>query len=94
MASRRGLGQRVLLAIIGAYRRWLSPLKRVPTCRYLPTCSAYAREAIVVHGALRGGWLAAKRVCRCSPLGGSGLDPVPPALPAASLEDMEHGRPG
>lgn len=48
-------------------------------CRYLPSCSAYALEALETHGALRGGALAAGRVCRCHPFGGSGLDPVPPA---------------
>jgi putative membrane protein insertion efficiency factor len=48
-------------------------------CRYLPSCSAYALEALETHGALRGGALAAGRLCRCHPFGGSGLDPVPPA---------------
>jgi putative membrane protein insertion efficiency factor len=48
-----------------------------PTCRFVPSCSAYAITALRRYGALRGGWLAAKRLCRCHPFGGSGYDPVP-----------------
>jgi putative membrane protein insertion efficiency factor len=51
-------------------------------CRFLPTCSEYADEAIGRHGAVQGSWLAAKRICRCHPWGGSGFDPVPEALPS------------
>ncbi|MBI1309502.1 MAG: membrane protein insertion efficiency factor YidD [Proteobacteria bacterium] len=46
-------------------------------CRFEPTCSHYAQEAVMIHGVIRGGWLAAKRVARCHPWGGSGFDPVP-----------------
>lgn len=66
-----------LLAALRSYKRWLSPLLP-PACRYLPTCSDYAQEAIARHGPLRGSWLAGKRICRCHPWGGHGFDPVPP----------------
>ncbi|HWF00320.1 MAG TPA: membrane protein insertion efficiency factor YidD [Caulobacteraceae bacterium] len=47
-------------------------------CRFTPTCSDYAAQALTDHGPWRGGWLAARRLCRCHPFGGSGYDPVPP----------------
>lgn len=61
---------------IRAYRLILSPWLGV-NCRYQPTCSAYAIEALEKHGALRGGWLAVRRLARCNPWGGCGYDPVP-----------------
>ncbi len=67
---------RVLLAGIGLYRRWVSPLLP-PRCRFYPSCSEYAREALVLHGAARGGWLALRRIARCQPLCAGGFDPVP-----------------
>ena len=67
---------RLMLALIGFYRTCISPLKP-PTCRYTPTCSQYAVEAIKKHGPFKGGWLAFKRILRCHPFGGSGYDPVP-----------------
>ena len=73
--SRLGGGS-LLIWLVGAYRRHVSPLKR-PCCRYLPSCSEYAEEALHEHGALRGGWLALRRVLRCHPFGGSGYDPPP-----------------
>lgn len=60
-----------------AYKLTLSPLIG-RQCRYLPTCSEYAAEVLIGHGPWRGSWLAAKRVCRCNPWGGSGYDPPPP----------------
>lgn len=62
---------------VRAYRLIFSPLVGV-NCRYQPTCSAYALEALEVHGALKGSWLAIRRIGRCHPLGGSGIDNVPP----------------
>lgn len=59
------------------YQLFISPVLP-PACRFTPTCSAYAVEAIMTHGLLRGGWLAVKRLSRCHPWGGSGYDPVPP----------------
>ena len=70
-----------LLALIGGYKRFVSPLLP-PACRYHPTCSAYAMEAIKLHGPLRGSGLALLRLLRCHPItwlgGSSGFDPVPP----------------
>ncbi|MEN1928508.1 membrane protein insertion efficiency factor YidD [Luteimonas sp. MJ250] len=67
----------MLIALLRGYKRWLSPLLG-PRCRFLPTCSEYAMQAIALHGALRGSWLAAKRIGRCHPLNPGGMDPVPP----------------
>jgi putative membrane protein insertion efficiency factor len=67
---------RLAILIVRFYQRVLSPLKP-PTCRFVPTCSQYAVEALQHHGALRGGWLTTKRICRCHPWGGHGYDPVP-----------------
>jgi putative membrane protein insertion efficiency factor len=68
--------------LVTAYRYLLSPLLPA-TCRYAPSCSEYALEALARHGGLRGGWLAFRRILRCHPLAGWGYDPVPPALPPA-----------
>ncbi len=67
----------VLRGLIRLYQIFLSPLLP-PSCRYLPSCSDYAIDAIVLHGPVRGTWLAARRLSRCHPWGGSGYDPVPP----------------
>jgi putative membrane protein insertion efficiency factor len=66
----------LMRGFIGAYQLVLSPVLG-PRCRHLPTCSEYASEAIELHGPLRGGWLAARRVLSCHPWGSSGYDPVP-----------------
>lgn len=68
----------LLRAMIRGYRYFISPLLG-PSCRFHPSCSAYAEEALSRHGALRGGWLAARRLCRCGPWHPGGYDPVPPA---------------
>lgn len=69
----------LLLSPLRWYQRVLSPLKGAPTCRYLPTCSSYAIEAIETHGAAVGGAMAAARLLRCNPLFHGGYHPVPPA---------------
>ena len=69
--------KRILLALIGAYRLLLSPVLGA-SCRFYPTCSAYAAEAIETHGALRGTWLAVRRIVKCHPWHPGGVDPVPP----------------
>ena len=66
----------ILIGLIKAYRLLISPLLGC-NCRYLPSCSEYAMEAIGRHGVARGGMLSAWRLARCHPWGGSGLDPVP-----------------
>ncbi len=71
------LFRQLFILPIRLYQVFLSPILP-PACRYIPTCSAYAAEAILRHGLLRGGWLAFKRLLRCHPWGGSGYDPVPP----------------
>jgi putative membrane protein insertion efficiency factor len=69
----------VLLFLLGAYQRWLSPIFG-NQCRFAPTCSHYAREAVVRHGALRGAWLALARLARCHPWHPGGIDPVPASI--------------
>jgi putative membrane protein insertion efficiency factor len=75
------------------YRFALSPLLP-PSCRYQPTCSAYALEALQTHGALKGGYLALRRILRCHPIkflgGGSGFDPVPPRI--GDVEETSNSR--
>ena len=67
---------RMLVPPIRFYQRFISPLFP-PACRFTPTCSQYAVEALQKHGPLKGLWLAVRRLLRCHPWGGSGYDPVP-----------------
>jgi putative membrane protein insertion efficiency factor len=77
MSSTLSLAQRAALALVGAYRVTLKPLLPA-ACRFEPSCSEYAAQAIRAHGAGRGARLALARLLRCRPCGGGGLDPVPP----------------
>ena len=77
--ARPSAAARVLMVLITGYRRFISPLLG-PRCRFAPSCSAYALEAVREHGALRGTWLAVRRIGRCHPFNPGGFDPVPPAL--------------
>ena len=68
--------KRVLIFLVKFYRKWISPMRR-PCCRYIPTCSQYALQALEKYGAFKGGWLAFRRILRCNPLHKGGYDPVP-----------------
>lgn len=74
--DRMGGIQYIVVTLIRIYQWILSPILG-PTCRFEPTCSNYASQAIVQHGLIRGTWLAIRRIGRCHPLGKSGYDPVP-----------------
>lgn len=76
-SQKRNVGRRLVQAPIHFYRKVISPLKP-PTCRFYPTCSAYALEAVEVHGPAKGSWLALKRIGKCHPFHPGGYDPVPP----------------
>jgi putative membrane protein insertion efficiency factor len=86
------LAARAAMATIRFYRRFLSPLKP-PSCRFTPTCSAYALEAVAEHGVVKGFALTLRRLSRCHPItwlgGSSGFDPVPHACPS-SLSKTPH----
>jgi len=76
----------VLVQVLKGYKRWVSPMLPM-ACRYVPSCSEYAMEAIAVHGAARGSWMALGRLLRCHPFVRGGYDPVPHA-------GCEHKIPG
>lgn len=69
--------KKVLIRIVKIYMKFISPLKRTSSCIYTPTCSLYALEALEKHGALKGTYLAVKRILRCHPFHRGGYDPVP-----------------
>jgi uncharacterized protein len=73
---------RILLTLLSGYRRFVSPALG-PHCRFYPSCSAYAVDAVRGHGALRGSWLTVRRLSRCHPFHPGGLDPVPPSARSA-----------
>ncbi len=78
-----GVPARLLIRLITVYQRFVSPALPVVTlgacaCRFTPSCSHYAADAVRVHGALRGSWLAVRRLIKCTPLHAGGFDPVPP----------------
>jgi len=74
-----------VLALIRFYRAGISPFLPA-SCRYTPTCSGYALEAVTRYGVLKGGWLTGRRLLRCHPWGGSGYDPVPEPRTAPKTE--------
>ncbi|MBM9459937.1 membrane protein insertion efficiency factor YidD [Nocardioides sp. zg-536] len=82
----------LLIGLVRGYQILLSPLLGPqPTCRYYPSCSAYALQALQVHGAVRGTWLAVRRLLRCHPWSDGGVDHVPPRR--GSSEDRTGGSP-
>lgn len=81
----------VVLAPVRLYRRYLSPLKAAPSCRFHPTCSEYAIQAVETHGALKGLVMATWRVLRCHPFNPGGYDPVPPRDGAHRHGGGAHG---
>jgi uncharacterized protein len=86
--ARLSAAARVLALLLTGYRRFVSPLLG-PHCRFAPSCSEYALVAVREHGALRGSWLAVRRLARCHPFNPGGLDPVPPAARRGHLSHPE-----
>ncbi|MFW5734423.1 MAG: membrane protein insertion efficiency factor YidD [Oceanidesulfovibrio sp.] len=84
--------RRLLLLLLRGYQVGISPLKP-QTCRFYPTCSNYACEAVAEHGAFKGSLLAAWRLLRCNPLFKGGVDPVPPKKVAPAAHPAEGGPP-
>jgi len=80
---------KLLIGLIRFYQLAISPWTP-SSCRYQPTCSSYTKEAIEVHGALRGSWLGLRRLLRCHPWGGFGYDPVPPATERGTGARHDH----
>ena len=82
---------RATIRVVRLYQQAVSPL-RLPTCRYQPTCSNYAVEALERFGFLRGGWLALRRLLRCHPFHAGGHDPVPPRVRPEAFSPVPTGR--
>ncbi|WP_322905392.1 membrane protein insertion efficiency factor YidD [Paenibacillus campi] len=90
MNTPQKLSRRAVQVPIHLYRKFISPLKP-PSCRFYPTCSQYALEAIEVHGVLRGSWLAAKRIGKCHPFHPGGIDLVPPPRERTQTSGADTG---
>ena len=84
-----GAMARLMGVLVRGYQLLVSPILG-PRCRHLPSCSDYALEALQRHGAWRGGWLSARRLCRCHPWGTSGYDPVPGSPGTDSADATRH----
>lgn len=82
--------QALVIGLIRTYQRLLSPLLG-PRCRFYPSCSHYAIEALQLHGPVHGGALTLRRLCRCHPLNPGGYDPVPPLPGADPKTEFTHG---
>ncbi|MGE3177861.1 MAG: membrane protein insertion efficiency factor YidD [Vicinamibacterales bacterium] len=87
-----GGAARVLLTALTVYKRLISP-HFAGSCRFLPSCADYARDAVTIHGAWRGSWLAARRLARCHPLCAAGYDPVPPGRTSRTGQQASSLRP-
>lgn len=81
---------RIVISLVRAYRRLVSPLLP-PRCRFAPSCSQYAVEALRLHGARRGTWLAVRRIARCHPFHPGGHDPVPPPVVRGAARRPQSG---
>jgi putative membrane protein insertion efficiency factor len=82
--------RRAAVLVLRAYQRFVSPLLP-PACRFEPSCSSYAAEAVEFHGLARGGWLALRRLARCHPFCRGGFDPVPLLAPGRSVRGVRDG---
>ena len=88
------LFSKLFLGLVRLYRAVLSPMHHAlvgPSCRFEPTCSAYAEEAIHTHGPARGAWLALRRLARCHPFARAGFDPVPPRADRPAVLGAQRG---
>lgn len=79
MAKTYSLGTKIAISLVRGYQLVISPLIG-PRCRFVPTCSQYAIEALKIHGVVKGCWLTLKRILKCHPLCDGGYDPVPPNI--------------